>query len=80
VSELRLANVKTLAQAQAVPTLLTRAQQKVLSKPARAHPGWRKASAQQLAQALCFKEQRTVATDNTISFRGIPKIFPPLCR
>jgi hypothetical protein len=50
------------------------------SKPATAQPAWRKASSQQIEQALCFKQQRTVANDNTVTFDGvifqIPKKSP----
>jgi hypothetical protein len=51
------------------------------SKPAKAQPAWRQASSQQIEQALCFKQQRTVANDNTVTFDGaifqIPKKSPP---
>jgi hypothetical protein len=47
------------------------------SKPAKAQPAWRKVSPQRIEQALCFKQQRTVAKDNPISLEGtvlqIPK-------
>ena len=50
------------------------------SKPAQAQPAWRKASVQRIEQALCFKQQRTVAKDNTVTFEGtvlqIPKTSP----
>jgi hypothetical protein len=50
-------------------------------KPAaNALPAWGKVSSLQIEQALCFKEQRTVAKDNTITFGGtvfqIPKKSP----
>ena len=45
-----------------------------------AQPAWRKVSSLQIQQALCFKERRTVAKDNTISFDAtvfhIPKASP----
>jgi len=45
-----------------------------------AQPAWRKVSVPQIQQALCFKERRTVAKDNTITFEGtlfqIPKRSP----
>jgi hypothetical protein len=51
------------------------------SKPAKAQPAWRKVNSQQIDQALCFKQQRTVANDNTVTFDGvifqIPKNSPP---
>ena len=51
------------------------------SKPAaKALSVWRKVSSLQIEQALCFKERRTVAKDNTITFDGtvfqIPKKSP----
>jgi hypothetical protein len=38
--------------------------------PANALPAWKKASSDQIEQALCFKQQRTVAKDHTVSFAG----------
>jgi hypothetical protein len=51
------------------------------AKPtAKAEGAWRTASFKQIEQALCFKQQRTVAKDNTVSFEGtvfqIPKNSP----
>ena len=51
------------------------------AKPAaNAVPAWRKVSLKQIEQSLCFKQQRTVAKDNTVSFEGsvfqIPKTSP----
>jgi hypothetical protein len=50
------------------------------AKPAKAQPAWRKLSAVKIERALCFKQQRTVAKDNTVSFEGtvlqIPKTSP----
>jgi len=81
VSELRLAKAKTLEQAQAVLDRYLPEHNRKFSRPAQAKPAWRKASAQQIEQALCFKEQRTVANDNTVTFDGIifqiPKKSPP---
>jgi transposase len=81
VSELRLAGAKTKAQAQAVlERYLPEHNRKFSKPPANALPAWRKASATQIEQALCFKQQRTVAKDNTVSFDGtifqIPKPSP----
>jgi transposase len=80
VSELRLAKAKTLEQAQAVLDRYLGEHNRKFSKPAQAQPAWRKASAQQIEQALCFKQKRTVANDNTITFDGvlfeIPKKSP----
>ena len=71
VSELRLAKAKTLEQAQAVLDRYLPEHNRKFSRPAQAKPAWRKASVQQIEQALCFKEQRTVANDNTVTFDGI---------
>ena len=80
VSELRLAKAKTLEQAQAVLDGYLLEHNRKFSNPTQAQPAWRKAGAQQIEQALCFKEKRTVANDNTITFDGvifqIPKKSP----
>ncbi len=81
VSELRLARAKTLAQAQAVLERYLPEHNRKFSRPAaQGQPAWRKASSTQIEQALCFKQQRTVAKDNTITFEGtvfqIPKSSP----
>jgi hypothetical protein len=80
VSELRLAKAKTLEQAQAVLERYLPEHNRRFAKPAKALPAWRKVGALQIQRALCFKQQRTVAKDNTISFEGtmlqIPKTSP----
>jgi transposase len=80
VSELRLAKAKTLEQAQAVLERYLPEHNRKFAKPAKALPAWRKLGALQIQRALCFKQQRTVAKDNTISFEGtmlqIPKTSP----
>jgi transposase len=77
VSELRLAKAKTMEQAQVVLERYLPQHNRRFSKPAKALPAWRTVSALQIERALCFKQQRTVAKDNTISFEGtilqIPK-------
>ena len=81
VSELRLAGAKTRAQAQAVLERYLPKFNRTFSIAARkAQPAWRKVRPQQLHNALCFKYQRTVADDHTVSFEGalfqIPKNSP----
>lgn len=80
VSELRLVKAKTPDQAQAVLDRYRPEHNRKFSKPAQAKPAWTNASAQQIAQALCFKDKRTVANDNTVTFDGvifqIPKNSP----
>jgi len=80
VSELRLAKVKTAEQAQAVLDRYLPQHNRRFSKPARAEPAWRKISSVRLDQALCFKQQRTVSNDHTVTFDGvifqIPKTSP----
>src|SRR4249920_2111757 len=81
VSELRRAQAKSKAQAQAVlDRYLTEHNLKFAKPPANAVPAWRKVSLKQIEQSLCFKQQRTVAKDNTVSFEGtlfqIPKSSP----
>lgn len=77
VSELRLAKAKTMEQAQVVLERYLPQHNRRFAKPAKALPAWRTVSALQIERALCFKQQRTVAKDNTISFEGtilqIPK-------
>jgi hypothetical protein len=46
------------------------------AKPAQARPAWRKFSALQIQWALCFKQQRTVAKDNTVTFAGVVLQIP----
>lgn len=77
VSELRLAKAKTMAQAQVVLERYLPEHNRRFAKPALGEPAWRKVSSLQIERALCFKQQRTVAKDNTISLEGtvlqIPK-------
>ena len=77
VSELRLAKVKTIEQGAVVLDRYVSEHNRKFSKPAQAQPAWRKVSAVQIERALCFKQQRTVAKDNTLTFEGtvlqIPK-------
>jgi transposase len=80
VSELRLAKAKTMEQAQAVLERYLPVHNRKFSMPATAEPSWRKVSSLQIERALCFKQQRTVAKDNTVTFEGtvlqIPKTSP----
>jgi transposase len=80
VSELRLAKAKTVEQATVVLDRYLPVHNRKFAKPAKAEPAWRKVSALQIERALCFKQQRTVAKDNTVSFEGtvfqIPKTSP----
>src|SRR5512143_893672 len=80
VSELRLAKAKTLEQAQAVLERYIPEHNRKFAKPAKAEPAWRNVSALQIDRALCFKQPRTVAKDNTVTFEGtilqIPKTSP----
>jgi transposase len=81
VSELRLARAKTLQQAQAVLDRYRPEHNRKFSRAAQAKPAWRKTTVEQIEQALCFKDKRTVANDNTVTFDGvifqIPKNSPP---
>jgi transposase len=80
VSELRLAKAKTMEQAQAVLERYLPVHNRKFSMPAKADPAWKKVSSLQIERALCFKQQRTVAKDNTVTFEGtvfqIPKTSP----
>ena len=80
VSELRLSNAKTLEQATVVLDRYLPLHNRKFSKPAKSEPAWRRVSSVQIERALCFKQQRTVAKDNTVTFEGtllqIPKTSP----
>ncbi len=80
VSELRLAKAKTVQQAQAVLERYIPEHNRKFAKPAKAESAWRKVSSLEIVRALCFKQQRTVAKDNTIAFEGtilqIPRTSP----
>lgn len=80
VSELRLAKAKTMEQAQVVLERYIAVYNRKFSKPAKAESAWRKVSSLEIERALCFKQQRTVAKDNTIAFEGtvlqIPRTSP----
>ena len=80
VSELRLAKAKSVEQATVVLDRYLPVHNRKFAKPAKAQPAWRKVSSLQIEQALCFKQQRTVAKDNTVTFEGtvlqIPKTSP----
>ena len=81
VSELRLARAKTRGQAQAVlERYLPKFNQTFSLTARKPQPAWRKVRPQQLQDSLCFKYQRTVADDHTVSFEGalfqIPKNSP----
>ncbi len=80
VSELRLAKAKTVEQATVVVDRYLPVHNRKFAKLAKAQPAWRKLSALKIERALCFKQQRTVAKDNTVTFDGtvlpIPKTSP----
>jgi transposase len=71
VSELRLAGAKNKPQAQAVlKKFLPQYNQRFSKPPMLPQPAWRNVSRKQLEQSLCFKYQRVVAKDHTVSFAG----------
>jgi len=80
VSELRVAKAKSMAQAQALLERYLPEHNRKFARPAKGEPAWRKVPARQIERALCFKQQRTVAKDHTVSFEGtvlqIPKTSP----
>jgi transposase len=76
VSELRLAKAKTVQQATVVLDRYLPLHNRKFAKPAQAQPAWRKLSALQIRRALCFKQQRTVAKDNTVTFDGVVLQIP----
>ena len=70
VSELRLAKAKTVEQATVVLNRYLIVHNRRFAQLAKAEPAWRKLSALKIERALCFKQQRTVAKDNTVTFEG----------
>jgi hypothetical protein len=76
VSELRLRKAKTIEQATVVLDRYLPVHNRKFAKPAQAQPAWRKLSALQIERALCFKQQRTVAKDNTVTFEGVVLQIP----
>ena len=80
VSELRLAKAKTVQQATVSWIVIFPCITVNSLSPLKAQPAWRKLSALKIERALCFKQQRTVAKDNTVTFEGtvlqIPKTSP----
>ena len=76
VSERQCYRIKARVNQQGVKGVI----RKFSKPPANAVPAWRKVSLNQITQALCFKQQRTVGNDNTVSFEGtvfqIPKKSP----
>jgi transposase len=79
VSELRLANAKNKQEANAVAKqFVHQYNRRFTKKPANPTSAWRPIPKDiDLKQILCIKEQRIVANDNTVSWRGqifqIPK-------
>ena len=68
MSELRLARAKTPSQAHRVLERYLPVHNRRFAKPARnAEPVWSKVTSLQIQQALCFKQRRTVAKDNTVT-------------
>ncbi len=72
VVELRLAQARTLAQAQRVlDRFLPRYNARFAQAPAHPEPAWRPAPAHaDLDRICCFKYQRTVQHDNTVQLEG----------
>lgn len=83
VSELRLEGAKIKEEAQAVlDRYLPQHNRRFAKSASETKPAWRPVDCKALQQALCFKYQRVVAKDNTVSFEAavfqIPKGSP--CR
>jgi hypothetical protein len=81
VSELRLADATTLAEAQVVLTRFLPSYNRRFAKPATdAVPAWRAVEGSRLVQTCCFKYRRVVTKDNTVAFQGavlsLPKRSP----
>lgn len=79
VSELRKAKASTLQEARAVLSVhLRKLNTRFVKKPADSASAFMPLPhGLDLTQILCWKEERTVANDNTISFRGVPYHLPP---
>ena len=81
VSELRLAKAKSVEQATVVLDRYLPVHNRKFAKPAKARTCLEKSQLRfRSSRALCFKQQRTVAKDNTVTFEGtvlqIPKTSP----
>jgi len=81
ISELRLADARTKKEAQAaLERFLPEYNRRFGKKPACMKPAWRKLDGGDLKRILCWKYKRTVAKDNTISFKGLvlqlPRVKP----
>ena len=69
-----------MEQAQALLERYLPVHNRKFAKPAKAEAAWRKVSAVQIERALCFKQQRTVAKDNTVTFEGTVLQIPKTLR
>ena len=69
-----------MEQAQAVLERYLPVHNRKFAKLAKAEPAWRKVSSGQIERALCFKQQRTVAKDNTVTFEGTVLQIPKTLR
>ncbi len=78
ISELRLAGAKTKKEAQAVlDRFLPQHNEKFGKKPASSASAWRDIPhGVDIKRILCWKYQRVVANDNTISFKGLTLQLP----
>jgi len=79
VSELRKAKASTLEEAREVLRVhLRKLNKRFVRKPADSESAFMPLpQGLELKQILCWKEERTVANNNTISFRGVPYQIPP---
>jgi len=79
VSELRKAKASTLEEARDVLRVhLRKLNRRFVRKPADSRSAFMPLpQGLDLTQILCWKEERTVANNNTISFRGVPYHLPP---
>lgn len=80
ISELRLAGAKTKKEAQVVLNrFLPEYNRRFGRKPACMKSAWRKVPDNiELKKILCWKHERIVARDNTISFKGLTLQLPKL--
>jgi len=66
-----------MEQAQALLERYLLVHNRKFAMSVKTEPAWRKTTSLEIERALCFKQQRTVAKDNTVTFEGtvlqIPK-------
>jgi hypothetical protein len=69
-----------MEQAQALLERYLPVHNRKFAMSVKTEPAWRKTTSLQIERALCFKQQRTVAKDNTVTFEGTVLQIPKTLR